>query len=270
MEHADSTDSLLPKKINDMDMDEGSSSSCCKRIFPGGYCAEFKRTMKIGVGLMLALFSQIMLGPITTIFGGHLGKLELDAIALSNSIVNVFGYSLAVGMTSACDTYFSQAYGNKQYKLVGVILQKSLYILLLLLIFCYAFLTNMEVVLVKSGQNPQVASMVQEYMFYFFPGLLFAFLYTVLRKWMACQVELIGSGRYSRFNSQEGVPLIDEKVLLLGVPPTNILLRRFFTFLLAILILAASVLIHLLSTSSASNSNDSNFTMTTDGYDIVT
>ncbi|ELU04321.1 hypothetical protein CAPTEDRAFT_117112, partial [Capitella teleta] len=134
---------------------------------------------------ILTQSAQTALQPISTMMGGHLGKTELDAISLANSIINVSGNALVLGMSTACDTYFGQAYGNKQYKYIGILLQTSVAIHTLLWVFCAAIHMNMEPILLALGQDPDVArsSHIHRHKFL----IQFLFMYTVLRKYLASQ-----------------------------------------------------------------------------------
>jgi MATE family multidrug resistance protein len=83
------------------------------------------------------------------LFCGQIGKTELAAGTLAISFYNVFGFSIAIGMCSALDTLCSQAYGAKNYKMVGVVLQRGICILSIAMVFvCALWLTTEHFLLI--------------------------------------------------------------------------------------------------------------------------
>ncbi|XP_018105109.1 multidrug and toxin extrusion protein 2 isoform X4 [Xenopus laevis] len=85
---------------------------------------------------------------ITTVFCGRLGKSELDAFALGNSI-----------------------YGGKNLKLIGVVLQRGILILSLSCFPCWAFFVNTKNILLLLGQDPTVAGLAELYVLTCIPAL---------------------------------------------------------------------------------------------------
>ncbi|CAN1199198.1 Protein DETOXIFICATION 40 [Linum perenne] len=61
----------------------------------------------------------------TQIFCGHLGNLELAAVSLGNTGIQVFAYGLMLGMGSAVETLCGQAYGANRFSTLGIYLQRS-------------------------------------------------------------------------------------------------------------------------------------------------
>uniref|UniRef100_A0A2P2ING0 Protein DETOXIFICATION n=1 Tax=Rhizophora mucronata TaxID=61149 RepID=A0A2P2ING0_RHIMU len=61
----------------------------------------------------------------TQIFCGHLGNLELAAVSLGNTGIQIFAYGLMLGMGSAVETLCGQAFGAHRYELLGIYLQRS-------------------------------------------------------------------------------------------------------------------------------------------------
>ena len=48
------------------------------------------------------------MGPISVVFAGHLGEDILAGSGLAVAVVNVCGIAVGMGLTSACDAFFSQ------------------------------------------------------------------------------------------------------------------------------------------------------------------
>ncbi|KAI3974904.1 hypothetical protein MKX01_005015 [Papaver californicum] len=79
---------------------------------------------------------------ITQSFAGRLGNLELASISLSITVVLGFNFGLLLGMASALETFCGQAYGAKQYRMLGIYLQRSwvvLFLCAILLLPVYIF-----------------------------------------------------------------------------------------------------------------------------------
>ncbi|XP_038183441.1 multidrug and toxin extrusion protein 1 isoform X2 [Arvicola amphibius] len=124
---------------------------------------------------------------ISSVFCGHLGKLELDAVTLAIAVINVTGISVGHGLSSACDTLISQTFGSQNLKHVGVILQRGTLILLLCCFPCWALFINTEHILLLFRQDPDVSRLTQTYVMIFIPALPAAFLYTLQVKYLLNQ-----------------------------------------------------------------------------------
>ncbi|CAN1237266.1 Protein DETOXIFICATION 34 [Linum grandiflorum] len=66
----------------------------------------------------------------TNIFVGHIGDVELSAVAISLSVIANFSFGFLLGMGSALETLCGQAFGAGQVHLLGVYMQRSWLILL--------------------------------------------------------------------------------------------------------------------------------------------
>ncbi|KAF1893601.1 hypothetical protein Lal_00002097 [Lupinus albus] len=95
----------------------------------------------------------------TNIFVGHLGDLQLSAVAISLSVVSNFSFGFLLGMASALETLCGQAFGAGQVEMLGVYMQRSWIILFgacvcLLPLYLYA-----EPILLLLGQDHEIAEL---------------------------------------------------------------------------------------------------------------
>ncbi|XP_056904712.1 multidrug and toxin extrusion protein 1-like isoform X4 [Takifugu flavidus] len=130
---------------------------------------------------------SLSLGLVSTVFCGHLGRVELASVSLAISVINVTGISVGFGLSSACDTLISQTFGSCNVQRVGTILQRGVLILLLACCPCWAILVNTEVILLAVKQEPEVARMTQLYVKIFMPALPATFMYSLQTKFLQNQ-----------------------------------------------------------------------------------
>uniref|UniRef100_A0A670KPS6 Multidrug and toxin extrusion protein n=1 Tax=Podarcis muralis TaxID=64176 RepID=A0A670KPS6_PODMU len=131
--------------------------------------------------LFVAQLLGFLISVVSSIFCGHLGKVELDAVTLAVSVINVIGISVGTGLASVCDTLMSQTYGSKNVKRVGTILQRGILILLLFCFPCWAFFINTEQILLLCRQDPEVSRLVA----------LAAFIYQLQTRYLQSQAILL-------------------------------------------------------------------------------
>lgn len=167
--------------------EEADRGSCLKRIIPAVYRTELVELFRLAGPVIISQAMIFMIGFVSTIFCGHLGKTELASVALSIAVVNVTGLSIGQGLSLTCDTLISQTYGSGNLKRVGVILQRGVLILLLACFPCWAVLLNTEVLLLLVKQSPEVASMSQLYVNVFLPALPAAFMYQLQSRYLQNQ-----------------------------------------------------------------------------------
>uniref|UniRef100_A0A673ABH8 Solute carrier family 47 member 3 n=1 Tax=Sphaeramia orbicularis TaxID=375764 RepID=A0A673ABH8_9TELE len=113
---------------------------------------------------MASQFMGFALGFVSTVFCGHLGKVELA------------GVSLAIA-----------TFGSGNHMRVGVILQRAIFILLLACFPCWAILINTEPILLLVRQEPEVARLAQTYVQIFMPSLPAVFLYSLEARYLQNQ-----------------------------------------------------------------------------------
>ncbi|KAG4140696.1 hypothetical protein ERO13_D06G033600v2 [Gossypium hirsutum] len=96
---------------------------------------------------------------ITQAFAGHLGDVELAAISIANTVIVGFNFGLLLGMASALETLCGQAFGAKEYHMLGIYMQRSWIVLLLCCFLLLPFYVFATPVLKLLGQPDDVAEM---------------------------------------------------------------------------------------------------------------
>lgn len=74
--------------------------------------------------ILTAVF-QFSVGFVTLGFAGHIGDVELAAVAVVENVVEGFAYGILLGMGSALETLCGQAVGAGQVDMLGVYIQRS-------------------------------------------------------------------------------------------------------------------------------------------------
>ena len=94
---------------------------------------------------------------ITLFFAGRVGEVELAAGTLAISFINVTGPSVYIGLASALETLSSQAFGAKNYRMVGIVLQRGVWILGITCLLTWVLWINTELLLLVAHQKSKVA-----------------------------------------------------------------------------------------------------------------
>ncbi|XP_022070616.1 multidrug and toxin extrusion protein 1-like [Acanthochromis polyacanthus] len=164
--------------------------SCLKRIklwVPVEYKGEAVQVFKLAGPMLISQLMSFLIGFVSMVFCGHLGKTELAGVALAIAVINVTGISIGCGLASACDTLISQIYGSGNLKHVGVIAQRGVLILLLACFPCWALLINTQPILLAIRQSTEVARLSQLYVKIFMPALPAAFMYQLQGRYLQNQ-----------------------------------------------------------------------------------
>jgi len=159
----------------------------------GEWKADFTDQIKLSWPLIITETSQFMVGIIATIICGHIGKLELEVVALANSLIHVTGISVIVGLGTACETLFTQIYGSDNALLLKIVLQRSCIIISLLMLPFIALQLNIEALLVIIGQDRIIAKLAADYILIMIPGIISFVIYIVLSRYLQSQSSIYPS-----------------------------------------------------------------------------
>ena len=140
---------------------------------PSPFWDEARGQLNLALPVSLSMVCNRVMSLTSVAFVGHLGALPLASAALATTLGNVTGNSIMVGMTSASSTIGGQAFGAKRYATLGSVLQRCLLILTVAAVPIAATWTNAEAVLLRLGQDPDIARLSGVYMRCLIPGLFF-------------------------------------------------------------------------------------------------
>ncbi|XP_048330953.2 protein DETOXIFICATION 27-like isoform X2 [Ziziphus jujuba] len=107
-----------------------------------------------------SIFSRLAMFFVTVIvqsFAGHLSDLDLAAISIGTTVIISLTFGFLLGMASVLETLCGQAYGAKQYHMLGIYMQRSW----IVLFFCAVLLLPLFIfatpILKFIGQPDEVA-----------------------------------------------------------------------------------------------------------------
>ncbi|XP_048543745.1 protein DETOXIFICATION 16-like [Triticum urartu] len=133
---------------------------------------EAKRLLRLAGPLVASGILRCALQLVSVMFVGHLGELPLAGASLATSLANVTGFSLLAGMASALDTLCGQAFGARQYHLLGVYKQRAMLVLTLACVPIALVWANTAWFLLLLGQDPAIAAEAGAYARWLIPALV--------------------------------------------------------------------------------------------------
>ncbi|KAH7528665.1 hypothetical protein FEM48_Zijuj05G0096200 [Ziziphus jujuba var. spinosa] len=139
---------------------------------------EVKKQLWLAGPLIAVNMLLFCLQVISVMFVGHLGELSLSGASVGTSFAAVTGFSLLMGLSTALETLSGQAYGAKQYDMMGIYMQRAMFILLLVCIPLAIIWANTRSILTLLGQNAAIAAEAGQYALFMIPSI---FAYALLQ-----------------------------------------------------------------------------------------
>ncbi|CAL9060723.1 protein DETOXIFICATION 35 [Musa acuminata AAA Group] len=133
--------------------------------------AESKKLWSIGAPITFNVLCLYGFCSITQMFVGHIGNLELSAVAIALNVVYLFNFGFLLGMGSALETLCGQAFGAGRVEMLGVYMQRSWIILVassIVLCLLYIFATP---ALKLIGQEDDIADLAGKFTISIIPQL---------------------------------------------------------------------------------------------------
>ncbi|KAG8657570.1 protein DETOXIFICATION 16 [Manihot esculenta] len=132
---------------------------------------EVNKLLILAGPLISASFFTFLLQTISVMFVGHLGELALSGASMATSFASMTGFSILRGTGSALETFCGQAYGAKQYHMLGIHLQRAVIVLLLVSVLLAFVWANAGEILLFFRQDPEIAHEAGQYARYMIPSI---------------------------------------------------------------------------------------------------
>ncbi|GMH08964.1 hypothetical protein Nepgr_010804 [Nepenthes gracilis] len=133
--------------------------------------AESVKMWKIAAPIACNILCLYGTNSLTNIFAGHIGDVELSAVAISLSVFGALSFGFMLGMASALETLCGQAFGAGQLYMLGIYMQRSWIILCISCIVflpIYLFATSIVKFL---GQDDEIAELAGNFTILVIPQL---------------------------------------------------------------------------------------------------
>ncbi|KAJ4839268.1 Protein DETOXIFICATION 21 [Turnera subulata] len=136
---------------------------------------ETKKMWIVAAPAIFTRFSTFGINVVSQAFIGHIGPTELAAYSLTFTVLLRFSNGILLGMASALETLCGQAFGAKQYHMLGIYLQRSWIVLTLCAILLLPLYFFTSPILQALGQEPYITD-VSEYISIWLIPVMFSFI----------------------------------------------------------------------------------------------
>ncbi|XP_052174738.1 protein DETOXIFICATION 21-like [Diospyros lotus] len=132
---------------------------------------ETKKMWVVAGPAIFTRFSTFGVNVISQAFVGHIGSTELAGYALVVTVFLRFASGILLGMASALETLCGQAYGAKQYHMLGVYLQRSWIVLSICAVFLLPLFIFTTPILEALDQDEAISEMGGKIALWLIPAL---------------------------------------------------------------------------------------------------
>lgn len=136
---------------------------------------ESKKMWVVAGPAIFTRFSTFGIQVVSQAFIGHIGSIELAAYAIVMTVLIRFANGVLLGMASALETLCGQAYGAKQYEMLGIYLQRSWIVLFLTSLIMLPIFIFTAPILEFLGQDKSIAEVAGSISLWAI-GVIFAFI----------------------------------------------------------------------------------------------
>ncbi|KAF3952185.1 hypothetical protein CMV_022235 [Castanea mollissima] len=179
---------MTQERSHEMEGEERSEKDWCRRE---NFVEETRKQLGLAGPLIAVSILQYSLQVISVMFNGHLGELPLSGASMGSSFASVTGYTVLLGMGSALETLCGQAYGAKQYHMLGVHTQRAMLTLLALSIPLATIWYHTGTILIALGQDHEISTEAGVFNRWMIPSLFAYGLLQCLNRFLQTQNNVI-------------------------------------------------------------------------------
>ncbi|XP_065065943.1 multidrug and toxin extrusion protein 1-like isoform X2 [Rhopilema esculentum] len=162
-------------------------SDCWKILFPKNFKEDAKSILKFSWPILFSSVSEMLVPIVPLIFVGQLGETELAAAGLGISYCNLVGFAQLFGLDTATQTLSAQSFGAGNLFRYGVISQRAVILQLTWALIILPLWINSEKILLKLGQEKDVARIAGLFINTRIPSLLLQGIYRTMKTYLYCQ-----------------------------------------------------------------------------------
>ncbi|KAI3730624.1 hypothetical protein L1987_61796 [Smallanthus sonchifolius] len=148
---------------------------------------EVKKQIGLAGPLIAVSLLQYCLEVISIMFVGHLGQLPLSSASMATSFASFTGFSVLLGMGSALETLCGQAYGAKQYHMLGIQMQRAMISLTVLSIPLAIIWFYTTTIFIALGQDQEISAGAGTFIRWMIPSLFAYGLLQCLNRFLQTQ-----------------------------------------------------------------------------------